>query len=161
MNIEISILTDENNYYVNKINIFGNDITQEEVIRNEFIIDEGDPLNNVLFNKSISNLKSLNIFKDVKSEIINTENDYQKDINITVSEKPTGQISVGAGVGTSGTSTAFGITENNFLGKGIKLDSNLFLSEESIKGKLSYTRPNYKNSDKDLIFSLQSQKLID
>ncbi len=158
LNIEISILTDENNYYVNKINIFGNDITQEEVIRNEFIIDEGDPLNNVLFNKSISNLKSLNIFKDVKSEIINTENDYQKDINITVSEKPTGQISVGAGVGTSGTSTAFGITENNFLGKGIKLDSNLFLSEESIKGKLSYTRPNYKNSDKDLIFSLQSQE---
>jgi len=159
LNIDINILTDKNNYFVNKINIFGNDITQEEVIRNQFIIDEGDPLNKILFNKSISNIKSLNIFKTVESEIINTTNDFQKDINIKVSEKPTGQISVGAGVGTSGTSTSFGIAENNFLGKGIKLDSNLFLSEESIKGKFSYTRPNYKNSDKDLIFSLQSQEI--
>ena len=50
------------NFYVNKINIFGNSITVEDVIRNEFI-DEGDPLNKVLFNKSVANIKSLNIFK--------------------------------------------------------------------------------------------------
>ena len=123
IDVKINILSDENNFYVNKINIFGNDITVEEVIRNEFIIDEGDPLNNVLFNKSINNLRSLNIFKDVKSEIVDTNDEFKKDINIKISEKATGQISVGAGVGTSGTSTSFGVAENNFLGKGIKLDS--------------------------------------
>ena len=69
IDIEINILTDDNNYYVNKINILGNDITIEDVIRNELIIDEGDPLNNVLFNKSVSNIKSLNIFKKVETEI--------------------------------------------------------------------------------------------
>ena len=158
IDVSINILTDEKNYYVNKINIFGNDITIEDVIRNEFIIDEGDALNKVLFNKSISNLKSLNIFKTVESEILDADNDLQKDINITIEEKATGQISVGAGIGTSGTSTAFGIAENNFLGKGIKLNSNLFISEEKVKGAFSYTRPNYNNSDKDLIFGIQSQE---
>ena len=102
------------------------------------IIDEGDPLNNVLFNKSIANVKSLNIFKDVSSEIIDTENNFQKDININVEEKATGQISLGAGVGTSGASTSFGVAENNFLGKGINLNTNLMLSEEKIKGLFSY-----------------------
>ena len=159
IDVKINILSDENNFYVNKINIFGNDITVEEVIRNEFIIDEGDPLNNVLFNKSINNLRSLNIFKDVKSEIVDTNDEFKKDINIKISEKATGQISVGAGVGTSGTSTSFGVAENNFLGKGIKLDSNLLLSEERIKGKFSYVRPNYNNSDKSLILTVQSQEM--
>ncbi len=159
INITINILTDDNNYYVNKINILGNDITIEDVIRNELIVDEGDPLNKVLFNKSINNLKSLNIFKKVESEIVDTNNNFQKDINIKVEEKATGQISLGAGVGTSGTSTSFGVVENNFLGQGIKLDSNLFLSEEKIKGKFSYIKSNYNNSDKDLILSVQSQEV--
>ncbi len=159
INITINILTDDNNYYVNKINILGNDITIEDVIRNELIVDEGDPLNKVLFNKSINNLKSLNIFKNVESEIVDTNNNFQKDINIKVEEKATGQISLGAGVGTSGTSTSFGVVENNFLGQGIRLDSNLFLSEEKIKGKFSYIKSNYNNSDKDLILSVQSQEV--
>ena len=140
INITIKVIEDKNNYYVNKINIFGNAITIEDVIRNELIIDEGDPLNKVLFTKSISNVKSLNIFKNVSTEIVDTDDDFKKTINITVEEKATGQISAGAGVGTSGTSTSFGIAENNFLGKGIRLNSNLTLSEESIRGQFSYTK---------------------
>ena len=41
----------------------------EEVIRNKFIVDEGDPLNNLLFNKSVDQIRSLGIFKTVKTEI--------------------------------------------------------------------------------------------
>ena len=158
IDITINITDDQNNFYVKKINIFGNDVTVEAVIRNELIIDEGDPLNNVLFNKSIANVKSLNIFKNVSSEIIDSDEDDKKIINISVEEKATGQISLGAGVGTSGATTSFGIAENNFLGKGIILNSNLTLSEERIKGLFSYTKPNYKNSNKDLILSVESQE---
>ena len=156
IDVNINIINDKENFYVNAINIFGNNVTIEDVIRNELIIDEGDPLNNVLFNKSISNIKSLRIFEDVSSEIVNSENDSLKDINITVQEKATGQISLGAGVGTSGASTSFGVLENNFLGKGIKLNSNLLLSEEKIKGLFSYTKPNFGNSNKDLSLSVES-----
>ena len=51
-----------------------------------------------------------------------------------------------------------GVKENNYLGKGIKLNSNLLLNDESIKGIFSVTNPNYKNSDKSLYFSAQSSE---
>ena len=39
-------------YYVKKINIYGNNVTQENVIRNQFEIDEGDPFNSILQKKN-------------------------------------------------------------------------------------------------------------
>ena len=87
-------------FYVEKINIFGNNITQEEVIRNNLFVDEGDAFNDLLHKKSINSIKSLNIFADVGSEILTGTSDSQKIINITIDEKSTGEISAGAGVGT-------------------------------------------------------------
>ena len=37
--------------------------TIDEVIRNSFIVDEGDPFNEILFNKSINNIKRIGIFR--------------------------------------------------------------------------------------------------
>ena len=62
INLTFKILDDQPKFYVEKINIFGNNITIEEVIRNEFIVDEGDPFNDILFNKSINNIKSTKVF---------------------------------------------------------------------------------------------------
>ena len=152
-------LTESSKLYVNKINILGNSVTIEDVLRNELVVDEGDPLNNILLKKSLNNIRSLNIFKQVDATIENTENDSEKIINITIVERPTGEISAGAGAGTSGVSTIFGVKENNFLGKGIRLNSNLFIGSEEVKGLFSVVNPNYKNTDKDLIFSLESSEL--
>ena len=157
--IDITInFTQSSKLYVKKINILGNDITIEDVVRNQLFVDEGDPLNNILLKKSINNIKSLNIFKTVNVEIENTEIDRDKIININVVEKPTGEISAGAGAGTSGVSTMFGVRENNFLGKGIKLNSNISVGTESIKGLISLVNPNYNNTDRDLIFTLESSE---
>ena len=57
-----------------------------------------------------------------------------KIINITVEEKPTGEIMAGAGVGTNGGTVVFGVKENNYLGRGIEFTSDLTFSEESLKG---------------------------
>ncbi len=157
IDIDINVV-ESDKFYVKQINIFGNNVTIEDVVRNQFYIDEGDPLNNVLFNKSISAIRSLNIFKTVSTEILDTDNPVEKEINISVEEKPTGEISLGAGFGTSGASTMFGVKENNFLGKGIKLDSNLSLSEETLKGQFFLVNPNFNNTDRDLIFNLQSSE---
>ena len=140
--------------YVKKINIYGNSITEENVIRNQLELDEGDPFNKILFNKSINNIKSLNFFKTVDQKISDTDDLNTKIIDIFVEEKPTGEISATAGFGTSGGSIGFGIKENNFLGKGVSLDSNFLLTEESFKGKFSVTNPNFNNSDKSLYVSL-------
>ena len=143
-------------YYVNRINVIGNQFTLEEVIRNNLIVDEGDPFNNILFNKSINSLKSKNIFKSVNYEIINNEIDKTKDITIKVEEKPTGEISLGAGVGTSGGSIGAGIRENNFLGKNINLDTNLEIDENRITGQFIYSKPNFNYSDNSLFLSAKS-----
>ena len=149
LNLKFIISETEKNF-VEKINIYGNNVTVETVIRNQLLIDEGDPYNDILKTKSINNIKSLNFFKNVESEIIEGSSKDRKVINITVEEKPTGEITAGAGFGTTGSSFMVGVKENNFLGKGISLDSNLNLSTETIKGRFEVENKNYKNSDKSL-----------
>ena len=154
--IDIIIKFDElDKVFVDRINIFGNFITDEKVIRNSLIIDEGDAYNEILFNKSIANLKSLGIFKNVNYATNNNDKSNQT-IDITVEEKPTGEIFAGAGTGTTGSNISGGIKENNYLGLGIKLDTNLTLTDDSIRGKFSVLNPNYKNSDKSIKTVIES-----
>ena len=155
LNISFS-LKDNEKFYVEKINILGNNYTIEEVIRNSLIVDEGDPYNEILFNKSVNNIKAKNIFSKVETNIVPGSSEGLKVVNLTVEEKPTGEISLGAGVGTSGGTIGGGIKENNFLGKGIKLNSNLQFSENSIKGQFIYEKPNFNYSDNSLFTSIRS-----
>ncbi len=141
--------------YIDRINILGNFITDEKVIRNMLIVDEGDPFNQILFEKSIQDIKSKNLFKTVEYNIIDTES-ISKVVDIKVEEKATGEIFAGAGTGTSGSSITGGVKENNYLGLGIKLDANLAITEDSIKGKFSVLNPNYKNSDKSINTVIES-----
>ena len=143
-------------FYIEKINIFGNNITEESVIRNNLIIDEGDGFNELLHNRNINNIKSLNFFKSVNEEVVNGTLKNQKIININLEEKPTGEISAGAGVGSEGSTLAFGVIENNFLGKGIALNSNLRLTTTGVRGNFDLNNPNYKGSNRSLGISLES-----
>ena len=152
-NINIS---ESDKFYVEKINVIGNFNTLEEVIRNNLIIDEGDPFNEILFNKSVNNIQSLGIFKKVKTDIKDGSNNSFKEIDINVEERPTGEISVTAGFGTSGETIGAGIKENNFLGKGIKLNTNFEVTADSIKGQFIYAKPNFNYSDNTLFTSIKS-----
>ncbi len=158
LNLVFSIVESEK-FFVDKINIFGNNITQESVIRNKLLIDEGDVFNNILYSKSINNVKSLNFFKTIDGEVIEGKEKGTKTININVEEKATGEIALGAGAGTAGATVAFSVKENNFLGKGIGLDSSLTLTEETIRGKFSVDNPNFRNSDKSIAFNVQAMEM--
>ena len=149
-------IKESDKFYIEKINIYGNNITEERVLREIFLIDEGDALNELLFAKSINNLKALNFFKNVKSKVTEGTDQGKKILNITVEEKPTGEISAGAGVGTSGSKVSFGIKENNFLGRGIRFGSDIIMGTESVKGIISLNNPNYKGTDRSLNFSAES-----
>ena len=143
-------------FYVEKINIYGNQFTLEETIRNSLIVDEGDPYNEILFNKSINNLKSKNFFKKVETKLKTGSSKSFKIVDINVEEKPTGEISLGAGVGSTGGSFGGGIKENNFLGKGISLDTNFVITADSLKGAFTYARPNFNYTDNTLFTSISS-----
>ena len=149
-------VTESEKFYVERINIFGNNITHESVIRNNLEIDEGDAFNELLSSKSINNIKATNLFKSVKSSITEGQDLNTKIIDITVEEKPTGEIMIGAGAGSEGGTFGFSVTENNFLGKGIQLSSSLDLTEDSIRGLFSVTNPNFNYSDKSLSTSVES-----
>ena len=146
-------------FFIERINIFGNNVTRESVIRNQIEIDEGDPFNQILYAKSLNNIKSLIFFENVKGEILDGKEFNTKIINIDVTEKATGEIFAGVGTGTDGSSFSFGIKENNYLGRGVKVDSNLNVSEERIKGKFLVSNPNYKNSEKNLDLSLEATSI--
>ena len=158
LNIDF-IINESDKFFVEKINIFGNNVTRENVIRNQLELDEGDPFSEILINKSKNNIKSLNYFKNVKMRILDGENFNSKIIDIEVEEKPTGEIQAGAGTGTEGATVFFGVKENNFLGEGISVDANASISAERIKGMLNFTNPNYNNSDKLIFVNLQSLEI--
>ena len=142
-------------FTVERINIFGNNVTRENVIRNNLSIDEGDYYNEILTKKSENNIKSLNIFRKVETKVVDGNDENSKIIEIQVEEKPTGEIMAGAGVGTDGGSFSFGVKENNYLGRGVAFDGSVTLNEDSIKGNLGISNPNYKNSDKSLSVNMQ------
>ncbi len=145
-------------FFIERINILGNNVTRESVIRNQLEIDEGDPYNEILAKKSENNLRNLNFFKSVKSNIVDGINQNSKIINYDLEEKPTGELTAGAGVGTDGGSFFFGVKENNYLGKGVAVDADITVSTDSVKGNYSITNPNYNNSDKSVYFNIKAEE---
>ena len=152
-------LEESKKFYIERINVFGNYITDENVIRNSLLVDEGDAYNEILVNKSINEIKSKRLFKVVKKSVDNGSSKELKIININVEEQPTGELFAGAGTGTSGTSVSFGIKENNYLGKGVKVDTKLTIGDTSTQGSLTINNPNYKNSDKSLRTSIEATEI--
>ena len=143
------------NIYIGKINIFGNNITSEEFIRDNLFFFFFYPFNKILHTISLNQLRSKGIFKSVKSKITKDE-DEKKVIELIVEERPTGELSAGAGYGTEGSTLSFGVKENNFNGKGIQLETNLALGQDSVRGAFAYTHPNFAYSDRALTTSLES-----
>ncbi len=158
-NIEIAInIFEGKKELVERINILGNTVTEESVIRSEMLIDEGDPANNLKLEKSVAKLKSRNIFGDVRTKVSDGSSKDQKIIDIIVEEKPTGEISAGAGIGTNGGSFAFNISENNWLGKGININTSLDVSAETFTGGINVNNPNYNFSGNSINYFIENTK---
>ena len=141
---------------VEKVNIIGNTVTEDTVIRSALLLDEGDPFSNLKLTQSIARIKSKNIFGEVEYKIKDGLNKDQKIIDIAVEEKPTGEISAGAGIGTNGGSLAFSVAENNWLGKGVNVSTNIEMSKQTFTGGLYVTNPNYNFSGNSLSYFVSS-----
>ena len=157
INIIFNIFEGERNL-VERINITGNFVTNESVIRGELLLDEGDPLTEIGLEKSISKIKSRRLFKEVDYKISDGSKNNLKIIDINVEEQPTGEIGAGAGIGTSGGTIAFNIKENNWLGEGKSLSFDVELDEESLAGHLVFTNPNHNFLGNSLYYNLSSEK---
>jgi outer membrane protein insertion porin family len=141
---------------IDKINIQGNTITEEKVIRDSLVLAEGDYLNSTKVKKSVDNIKSRQLFSKVDYKIVDSEKKNFKDFNLFVKEQPTGSISAGVGYGSNGGLFEASINERNFLGQGINLNFTGKIATEEIKGEFAYNDPNFKQSEKELAASIYS-----
>jgi outer membrane protein insertion porin family len=120
--------------YVERINISGNTITRDKVLRREIMLKENSLYNETRLRQSQQRLQALGYFEEVNFATPRGSSDDRIHINITVKEKPTGTFSIGAGF-SSAENFIFtaSIAKQNFLGYGI---SGQFSTELSSKRQL-------------------------
>ena len=134
--------------YINLININGNTRTIDNVIRREFSFSEGDPYNKFSINYAKDSIRSLNFFETVEINEERVEDTDRLDLNVSVVEKNTGSATIGAGYGDqNGATLTAGISENNFLGKGQKVNFSTSFSSTQNLYDISITEPYFNRKD--------------
>lgn len=131
--------------YFGKFNIKGNARSRDKVIRRELEIKEGQKFNGSALRRSKENVQRLGFFEP-ESIIFNTVSPRGKedilDVEISVKEKSTGQISLGAGYSSAnGGFFQTSVSQSNFRGLGQSLSFSLQLGKESNTFSIDFTEP--------------------
>ncbi|MGA9109274.1 MAG: outer membrane protein assembly factor BamA, partial [Smithella sp.] len=128
--------------YINHINISGNNVTRDKVIRRQLEVVEGDLYSGINLKNSYSNLNRLRYFEEVDFQTEKGPDKSKEDINIRVKEKSTGTFMVGAGYSAVDQAVIMGqITQQNFLGYGQILSLKASLGSTTNDIDLSFTEP--------------------
>ena len=140
--------------FVERIDVNGNVRTLDKVLRREMQLVEGDPFNRSKLARSEQRLRNLDFFETVEVDVKQGSAPDKSVIDINVSEKSTGELSVGAGFSTNdGPLADFGIRERNLLGKGQDLALNAVIAGERTQFDLAFTEPRFL--DRDLAAGVQ------
>lgn len=135
--------------YLGKINMIGNSKTRDKVIRRELRIYEGELYNETRKRESIERVKRLGFFEEVNfnTKTPKGHNDIM-DIDVTVKERNTGSIQLGAGYSTYSKFIFNGeVNQMNFLGKGQRLGASANISSNISFYRLSFTEPYFYDTD--------------
>lgn len=128
--------------YVERINIFGNQRTLDEVIRREFRLTEGDPYSTTKLKRSEQRLNNLGFFESVNISEKQGSSPDKTQLDVEVKEKSTGEITFGAGFSTSdGALADIGVKERNFLGRGQELSARTLFAARRKQYDLGFTEP--------------------
>jgi len=155
--IEVDILIDESiKAYINRIEISGNTRTQDDVIRRELKLLEGQVFSQKDLNKSIERIKRLGFFSDVNFDLAKDKNNSDSvTLNINVIESKTGEISIGLShSNSSGASINAGITQNNILGTGNIFNATLSNSSAVKETSFYFKDPYFNNLGHSISYGL-------
>ncbi len=131
--------------YVRRINIGGNVRTRDEVVRREMIQMEGAWYDAALINRSRTRVDRLGYFDEVtvQTPAVPGSTD-QVDVNVTVKERPTGNLALGAGFSSSEKLVLSGsISQDNLFGSGKSLSLGVNTAKSGRTISLSFTDPYY------------------
>ncbi|OYW47449.1 MAG: outer membrane protein assembly factor BamA [Novosphingobium sp. 12-63-9] len=136
-------IADAPRVYVERVDVNGNTLTQDKVIRREFRLAEGDAFNSFQIKRSSNRIKSLGYFQE-KFEVEQKPGSAADRIILeaNVEEKPTGQLQLSAGF-SSLESFIFqaSIQQNNFRGRGQTIGLSGDYSRYSRSVQVSFTEP--------------------
>ena len=129
--------------YVRRMNVSGNSKTRDEVIRREMRLIEGGWYSSEKINLSRSRIDKLGYFNEVNVETPSvTGTTDQVDVNFSVVEKPTGNILLGAGLGSgTGVTLSGSVAQQNIFGSGKYVAAQVNSSKINTIYALSYTDP--------------------
>ena len=134
--------------YVDRINIIGNTRTLDNVVRREMMLTEGDAFNRTLLERSRNNLRGLGFFKDVTVEEARGSAPDRSVVNVTVTEQPTGELSLGAGFSSVDSFVVnVGITERNFRGRGQNVVARVEWGSLRQQVDFRFTEPKFLGRD--------------
>ena len=141
MDIVIRI-SDTPRVYVERIDITGNTVTRDKVIRREFRLNEGDAFNAIRVKRSQDRIQSLGFFQE-KLEIKQTQTSPDRVVlGLDVEEKATGELQLSAGYSSLERFVFAGsIAQRNFLGKGQIAQAGVNWSRYSRSVSLGFTEP--------------------
>lgn len=136
-------IADAPRVYVEKIDVNGNTLTQDKVIRREFRLAEGDAFNSIQVKRSTNRINSLGYFQE-KFEIEQKPGSSPDRIVLeaNVEEKPTGSLQLSAGFSSIESFIFQGsIEQRNFRGRGQTVGAQLSYSRYAKSAELSFTEP--------------------
>jgi len=129
--------------YVERIDISGNTVTRDKVIRREFRLAEGDPFNNIRVRRSRDRIQSLGYFQE-NLEIQQTQGSAPDRVilGVEVEERATGELQLSAGFSSLERFLVnLSIRQRNFMGRGQELRASINYSSYSKSIELGFTEP--------------------
>jgi outer membrane protein insertion porin family len=129
--------------YVERIDISGNTVTHDKVIRREFRLNEGDAFNAIKIKRSQDRIQSLGYFQE-NVEVKQTEGSAPDRVvlGVDVQEKATGQLQFSAGYSSlERFLVSLAVQQSNFRGMGQILDAGVSWSRYSKSISAGFTEP--------------------
>ena len=150
-------------FYVSRIEIQGNTLTRDRVIRRELLLEEGQVYNSQLWELSLLRLNQLDYFDPLK---VDQDSEAHQDteagtVDLLLKVKEKGKNSIGLNGGVSGLSGAFlglNYQTNNFLGLGETLSVQANLGNVNRQFLFGFTQPYFRNRPLNLGFQLFNTK---
>lgn len=141
--------------YVERINIFGNLGTLDEVIRREFRLAEGDAYSSSKLKRTEQRLNNLGYFEHVSIQPKEGSAPDKTQLDVEVEEKSTGELTFGAGFSTAdGALADIGMRERNFLGRGQELRTRAMFAARRQQFDVGFTEPYFLDRELEAGFDL-------
>ncbi|MBX7514863.1 outer membrane protein assembly factor BamA [Qipengyuania sp. GH38] len=137
------VLREAPRVYVERIDVNGNTLTQDKVVRREFRVAEGDAFNSLAIRRSEARIKSLGYFQE-NFEITQVEGSAPDRIVLeaNIEEQPTGELQLSAGFSSIQSFILSGsIRQRNFRGRGQTVGLSVNYSRFSKSAQVSFSEP--------------------